>query len=230
MKSLRSISIIALLIAGCVSIKPQHVTRDKSVTRDEGVTRHASRVTNFFSPATSHLFKATLDIRKHHLTGLLVVKRMDTLPPTPPQTGRGEWPGIYRIVFMNEIGLTFFDLEMKTDSFKVISCFESLNKSALMKILETNFRMLTWSGPLKNETPYIQDGTKNIVRSGMAGKYKTWQTFSPSGDTLYTTSSKSNIFDPAIISFAKYSEGFPVKIILENPFIGMKMTLRKLVQ
>lgn len=131
---------------------------------------------------------------------------------------------------MNEIGMTFFDLEMKTDSFKVISCFESLNKNALMKIFETDFRMLTLDGSLKNEKFYRQDGTNNIVLSGEAGKYKTWQTWSPSADTLYSTAAKSTIADPVIITFDTYKDGFPAKITIENPFIGMKLFLRKLTQ
>jgi hypothetical protein len=227
MKCSWSVSIfLVLLVAGCVSIKPSHVARDVS-----SIALHASRITKYRPPLASDLFKATLDIKKHHLTGLLVIKRMALAPPpTPPQTGRGDSSGVYRIVFMNEVGMTFFDLEMKKDSFKVVSCFESLNKKALMKIFETDFRMLTWNGMLKNEQVYREEGTNCLVVSGVAGKYKTWQTYSSMGDTLYATNAKSTIADPVLINFVKYSEGMPVKITLENPFIGMKLLLRKLVQ
>jgi hypothetical protein len=232
MKNSGSISLLALLITGCVSIKPLHVTRDAA-----HVTCHASRVTRYEFPSASHLFKATLDIKKHHLTGLLVIKRMETPhqtgdapPPIPPQMGRGDSCGVYRIVFMNEVGMTFFDLEMKTGGFKVISCFESLNRKALIKIFETDFRMLAWNGPLKNEKVYLQNGTSNIIVSGRGGKYKTWQTYSPSGDTLLSMSARSTLADPVIMTFEKYNDGFPAKITIENPVIGMKLLLRRLVQ
>jgi len=252
----------------------------------------------------SHLFKASLDIKKHHLTGLLVIKRMETpppappqtgrgetlppappqtgrgetlppappqtgrgetLPPAPPQTGRGETPppappqtgrgetpppappqtgrgetppqigrldttGIYRIVFMNEVGITFFDLEIMTGSFKVVSCFGSLDKKALLKIFETDFRMLICDHPLNAEKKYRQEGTTNKVLSGSTGKYKTWQTFSPAGDTLLAISAQSTITDPVFISFSKYKDGLPLAITIENPVIGMKLSLRKLTQ
>jgi len=126
--------------------------------------------------------------------------------------------------------MTFFDIEMTPDSFRLVSCFESLNKKALMKIIETDIRMLTWDGSLKNEKLYRQDVTNNKVVSGKAGKYKTWQTLSPSGDTLWATAAKSTIADPVIISYDKYKDGFPLKITIENPFIGMKLSLRKLTQ
>lgn len=233
MKNLWSISLLVLLVAGCVVIKPGHVRRQQvSVTRDTGhVTRDTGRVTRYSPPLSSYLFKATLDIKKHHLTGLLVIKRVDTPPPAPPLEGRGaDCSGIYRIVFMNEIGMTFFDLEMTADSFKVVSCFESLNKKSLMKIFETDFRVLNGCGKVKNEKIYRQEISNNLVVSAMAGRCQTWQTWSPAGDTLYATAAKSDIADPVIITYEKYKEGFPVKITLENPFIGMKLSLRKLVQ
>ncbi len=207
------VSILMLLLAGCVSIRPQHIARDKSQ-----VMVRASRVAAYVPPETSHLFKATLDIRKHHLTGLLMIKKM------------GDCPGTYRIVFMNEIGMTFFDLELKPDSLRVVSCFASLNKKALLKIIETDFRVLTCPGSLTDEHPYRQEGTGNLVVSGKSGKYKIWNTWSPAGDTLYSTAVKSTIADPANIRFDKYSDGFPVKISIENPFIGMKISLRKLAK
>jgi hypothetical protein len=238
MRSLWLISLVVLFLAGCVSVKPLHLTHDTS-----SVTRHASRVTKYTPPEGSHLFKATLDIRKHHLTGLLVIKRMDTLtpppappqtgqtpPPAPPQTGRGELSPVYRIVFVNEVGMTFFDLEMKSDSFKVVSCFASLDKKALMKIFETDFRMLLLEDSLTGVKFFRQAETSNRIISGKTGKYKAWQTWSPSGDTLFSTAAKSTIADPVKITCEKYKDGSPLKITMENPFIGMKFLLRKLVQ
>ena len=248
--------LLMLLVAGCVSIKPKDVVRRMEDggrgtgdggrgTGDGGrgtgdVMRRASRVTKFTPPLNSYLFKATLDVKKHHLTGLLVIKRMDTLPPAPPkgntsppappQKGLGEISPVYRVVFVNEVGMTFFDVEIAPDSFRVVSCFESLNKKALMKIIETDIRVLTREGTLKNESFYRQSGTNGLVVSGKSGKYKSWQTFSPSGDTLWVTAAKSTIADPVVITYDQYKDGFPLKISIENPFIGMKLVLRKLTQ
>jgi hypothetical protein len=214
-------------MAGCVSIKPPHVIRDTSQ-----VTHHASRVTKFTPPDASHLYKATVDIKKHHLTGLLVIKRMDTITPalSPSPKVKENFSGTYRIVFMNEVGMTFFDLEMQPDGFKVVSCFSSMNKKALINILETDFRMLIGSGPLQSGKIYRQSGTNNMVEAGHSGKYKTWQTYSPAGDTLFSTAAKSNIADPVFICFDQFRDGFPGKITFQNPVIGMKLSLRKLAK
>jgi hypothetical protein len=211
-----------LLTAGCVSVKPEDVTRDTI-----HVTRHESRVTTYQTPQTSHLFRATLDIKKHHLTGMVMIKFM-TPPPAPPQTGRGELHQVYRVVFMNEIGITFFDVELNSESFRVVSCFPSLNKKSLFRILETDIRMLLLTGDLENEKTFLQAGTKNMVVSGKQGKYKIWQTYSPNGDTLLRTAAKSNVADHVVIGFESNKEGFPARITIKNPVVGMKLVLRRM--
>ena len=74
------------------------------------------------------LFTGSLDIKKHHLTGFLLVKKMEDES--------------YRIVFTNQVGMTFFDFEVKQNSFRVVYCFESLNRKALIRIFEKDFRLL----------------------------------------------------------------------------------------
>ncbi len=257
MKSSWFASIFLILLTGCVTIKPGQLTRgtawlagtDKH-TRDEGgVTKSINAVPGegpgkqdtkqgkstgpgtapkgfIHHPSGVALFKATLDIKKHHLTGLLVIKRMDSSASSGHDSARVH--PVYRIVFANEIGLTFFDLEMKPESFRVVSCFESLNKKALMKILETDFRLLTGMDTLKSGRNYTQSGTNNRVIAGKAGKFSVWHTYSPSGDTLFRTAGKSTIADPAILEYLKYADGYPVKITIKNPFIGLKLSLRLL--
>ncbi len=220
MRSLWLISILLILAAGCVSIKPKGLTRIETGTRDTGHGTESSHLSRFT------LYKATLDIRKHHLTGLLVVKRMDSAT-SAVNAAPASYP-VYRIVFANEIGMTFFDFELRQDCFKVISCFESLNKNALIKIFETDFRLLTGIDSLQKVNYYLQPERNMRVISAKAGSYKIWQTYSQPGDTLHQTAGKSNIADPVIISFLKYADGFPSKITVENPFIGMKLSLRLL--
>jgi len=228
MKNSWFVSILILLAAGCVSIKPKEVTRNASHLKMETnhpgdrflIARENTKISSFT------LFKAALNIKKHHLSGLLVIKRMDSTAGTG--TSEQVIKPVYRIVFANEIGMTFFDLELRSDSLKVISCFESLNKKALMKIFETDFRLLTGINPVTSMDFYSQSPSNNQVIAGKAGKYKVWQTFSQSGDTLYKTSGKSTIADPVFISYQNYSRGFPTRIIMENPFIGMKLSLRLL--
>jgi hypothetical protein len=85
----------------------------------------------FDSTFKKALYKGSLDISKYHISGLFFLKKIST--------------NDYRIVFSNEMGMNFFDLEIKGSEFLVHSCFPSLNRSALLKIIENDFRMLIFS-------------------------------------------------------------------------------------
>ncbi len=74
------------------------------------------------------LYKGSLDISKHHLSGLYLLKRTSV--------------NSIRIVFSNELGITFFDFELKGDKWIVHSCFPSLDKASLLKLLGNDFRLL----------------------------------------------------------------------------------------
>ncbi|MCX6279682.1 MAG: hypothetical protein NT004_16530, partial [Bacteroidetes bacterium] len=122
MKNLLFVSICFIIIlTGCISVKPKGIKPS-----GENQIQHKAIPILF----VNSLFKATLEIKKHRLTGLLLIKRMDSAVEGISSKGR-----VYRIVFTNEIGMTFFDLELSRDSGKMISCFASFNKKAFIKIL-----------------------------------------------------------------------------------------------
>ncbi len=230
--------LLIITLSGCISIKPSDISRETSHSALPEFPQ-----TTIISSDTSQLYKATLDIKKHHLTGMLMISREqekiipapdqeNTPPPAPPRKGRGVGAACnYRFTFMNEIGMTFFDLKMTADSLIVISCYEAFNKKALLKILETDFRILTMAGQLKHKAGFRQEKSGRLVVYGTSGKnYKIWHTYSPAGDTLLATAAKSTLADPVFINFDQYKNGFPLKITIRNPFIGLNLSLRKLVK
>jgi len=109
-----------LLIFGC-SHKTSNSLVNTSVNND---------CINTLKPSfESVLFNTQVDVMKHHLSGLLLMKKMqnDTI----------------RIVFTNEMGIKYFDFEMAdNDHFKVISCMKKLNKKIVINQLKKNFSLL----------------------------------------------------------------------------------------
>ena len=101
---LSSLILLLLLLTGCASLKPKGL----KPCFGTAPTRECLQ-----SPFLGHfdkmLFKATLDIRKEHLTGLMLFK---TMPDSS-----------IRVVFTNEIGMTFFDFIIKDGSFETGYCF-----------------------------------------------------------------------------------------------------------
>lgn len=83
-----------------------------------------------FKPAfKSDLYKATVDVMGNHLSGLLIIKKM-------PDSST-------RLVFSNEMGLTFFDFEFAANgAFKVYSIINKLDKASIIKTLQHDFELV----------------------------------------------------------------------------------------
>lgn len=81
---------------------------------------------------TSVLYKTSVDVVGKHLSGLLIVKKMED--------------GSSRIVFSNEMGLTFFDFEFFENEFRVLYCIKKLNRTVVLRALQKDLSMLIQSG------------------------------------------------------------------------------------
>src|SRR5258706_14559428 len=87
-----------------------------------------------FKPAfTVALYKTEVDIVGNHLSGLLLIKKMQDSST--------------RMVFSNEMGFTFFDFEFTQQrNFKVFSFTKKMNKKALIKTLRNDFELILMEG------------------------------------------------------------------------------------
>lgn len=107
------------------------------------VTIDAGAVKKFKPKFSVALYKTTVDVVGNHLSGLLLIKKM-------PDSST-------RMVFSNEMGLTFFDFEFATDgNFKVHSIIKKMNKKSVLKTLQHDFELV-----LMNRLNY----TNAIVRN-----------------------------------------------------------------
>ncbi len=223
---------VAFLLVGCISVKPPDLSR---VAGSPHVNTVVGANTDAINPAPTSapflsfdkgLYKATMNIKNRELSGLLLIKRMDSVVDEPGMRAVSE--RTYRVVFANEIGLTFFDLEVSANSYRVIQCFESLNRKALQNILMNDLRVLLDLYAARPSQIYLQTRTGHQVVMIKEGNLQLWQTRNHAGDTLLSLSGKSNVANPVHIDFREYQSGAPKKIILENRFIGLRLTMRKI--
>jgi len=77
------------------------------------------------------LYRTTIDISKHHLTGFIFIKKTSDTS--------------YRILFSNDFGMQIFDFEFLENKFIVHFCFPSLDRKSLLKLLDTDFRILLFT-------------------------------------------------------------------------------------
>jgi hypothetical protein len=81
-------------------------------------------------------YKATVDVIGKHISGLLLIKAM-------PDSSK-------RVVFTNEVGVTFFDFGFASDgSFKVYQIIEQMDKKVVITLLRKDFELIMM-GRLKN--------------------------------------------------------------------------------
>lgn len=222
---------VLLTLTACQSVRPRHLTSwngalpadcQPLISDCSLPTANCPLPTPFSSPLFEKaLFKASLDIREHHLTGLIFVKKMPLL-----RSARNDNDAGYRMVFSNEFGMTYFDVEIGNNLFKLKYCFEPLNKKVLWKILQTDLRLLFASeASVGSPEYYLQDQSNYIVIRNKQQNLTRWDLFEYSCDTLAEIRGKSNIADQVKLSFSTFREGFPSRISIDNPIIKLKISL-----
>lgn len=73
-------------------------------------------------------YTTSVDIMGKHISGLLLIKNM-------PDSSQ-------RLVFTNEVGLTFFDFEFSNGSFTVHTVISQLDKRAVVQTLRKDFELI----------------------------------------------------------------------------------------
>ena len=113
---------ICLLIVSCRISKFKHPTTCDRVV----ITEKAFPSVLNENKATK--FKASIDVLKNHLTGIIIVKKTDSLTT--------------HIIFVTEIGMKMFDFEWKNNEMTAVYVFEPLNKETLIKPLKTGIKQM----------------------------------------------------------------------------------------
>ncbi len=107
-----------LLLTSCSISKYNHL-------KCESAGSHENVITPVIKPTIVSKYKTSIDILKNHLTGILIIKQLDSITT--------------RLVFVTELGMKMFDFEAKNGEMNAIYVFEPLNKSQLIEALKRNF-------------------------------------------------------------------------------------------
>lgn len=100
----------------------------------------------------SQKYNIQLDFMKHHMSGMLIVRRMPD--------------NEIRIVASTYFGLSLFDFSLRGDKFNVNSCIEPMKKEKVLKLLEMDFKRLFLS-----EKGICAKATKNeLTEKRVSGK------------------------------------------------------------
>ncbi|MEI7490967.1 MAG: hypothetical protein WCK92_06190 [Bacteroidota bacterium] len=206
MRSLISLNIILiLLLSACDPVKKS--TLSLSLEKSDKAPVWSSPFRNGFEKA---LFRTSLDVADKHLTGISIIKKTSD--------------SSFHFTFANEIGLTYFDIEILKETYRPDYIFDPINKKSFLKILQRDFSVLFFSEstgkqPLRK---YIQNGSGEAVYLYIGIKLYAWM--DTKQNSLTGLVGWSNYFDAVIVSFREYENGFPNEIRIVNPKINMTLT------
>jgi hypothetical protein len=106
-------------------------------------------LTPVFDASKSYLYKAKIDILKYYLSGLLFIK------PVTEDT--------FRLVFTNELGIKFFDIEFFPKGKTVHYIMEKMNKKAVINTLEKDMKLFLMNDLVMAKAQELQSETGSTV-------------------------------------------------------------------
>lgn len=132
-----------------------------SVAQPDGIKLSQARV--FSNSFVRGVYKTEMNIHNNELTGLVLIKKTNET---------------YRFVFLSEIGIKYFDVEVggtEQNDFIIHYMLEMLNRKQITTFIESTFRMLSMSfGEIKNEHSFLCEGSNNqekIIKTQTNGKF-----------------------------------------------------------
>ena len=113
------------------------------------------------------IYKTNMMIYGKEITGLTIIKK----------TGSS-----FRLVFMSEIGLKYFDMEFFLENNRIVTHYiiSVLNKKPVLKMLSDNFSLLFMIFPEKVSEEFYQDAmTNNMIKEYSSKGHRSKYIFDP---------------------------------------------------
>jgi len=195
---------LILLLTACVPVKKSQFSASPN-DPEKAPVWHSPFIDGF----EKGLFRTSMHIADKHLTGISIIKRTSD--------------SSFHFIFANEIGMTYFDMEIYKKSFRPDYIFEPINKKAFLKILQENFSIMLYSrSERKPVRAFIEKASGEEVYLYLGQNLYVW--IDRKQNNLVRLAGWTNYFDAAIIKFSEYTNGFPGEIQVENPKINMVIT------
>jgi hypothetical protein len=177
------------------------------------VHEHRTCIISIFdSSFQKALYKGSLDISKHHLTGLFYLKRISE--------------NSVRIAFSNELGMSYFDLEINNDKLIIHSCFPSLRRTSLLHLIENDFRLLLVPDTTVIKIKHGKSKDPALLVFGVTSARGTfYYTYKKDSGKICRIKSSRAIIGKTDIRVYGYMRLQPVKVHISNPTIHLQIHL-----
>lgn len=195
---------LSVVFASCGSYQPKNA---------EIIENTISEYVNpYFSDKDSdYIYKANMDIYGRKSGGIVVIKKIDD--------------HFHRVVFTTDFGNKLLDFEVSSDDFKVHFVVDGFNNERVLKILETDFRLLLQSVYLIDKTFVTVDG---LVYGSKQNKGNVYMFENKTNDFLskiiFTKKSKEKI----TFEFQNKKDTFAEEINITHHNIPLEIKLLKI--
>ncbi|WP_405206179.1 hypothetical protein [Aquimarina sp. LLG6339-5] len=151
----------------CVSVFSCKVATVENFTESE--VKSGDQVVNpYFSSTTiDYVYKSDISVYGNEFSGILILKKIA--------------PQKHRIVFTSQFGSTFFDIEIDSESYKIHSIIEQLDRKIILNTLIKDFTLL-----VKEKGMAVQryhNDTYNVLKNEK-GKYSNYYFYNLSDQKL----------------------------------------------
>ncbi len=161
------------------------------------------------------LFDLRIKFKEQKFSGLAVIKRSEKMANQ------------YQISGTSKMGGKLFDLKFHKDKMEVGFIIEPLNKKMLLKLLESDFKMLLSDFKMPEKLKCSQKGEQEIFRfkHNRSKYYYNREIESKQTNKIFK---KAGYFGQTCLEFKKYDNSFPKQIIFDHTGINLSLELNYL--
>lgn len=159
-------------------------TQGYKLSRVEVITN--AHIKPIINKDNSLLYKAKINFYNKYYGGLIVLKQID--------------PNTAHLVFVTELGMKMFDFEIKNNEFKLIYVFEPLNQPKILKVLESDMKLILLQNLINKEAKIFEKDNK-IIYEVPNGNYKNYYFVNKASKTVDRTIVKGTLFKKEKVNY-----------------------------
>jgi hypothetical protein len=159
------------------------------------------------------LYNAQVNVAGRHLSGLLLFKTMAD--------------SSIRVIFTNEMGVTFFDFEFGSKGFRVVSCVRQMNKKVVINRLKSDLGLLLQYG-FNPQQPEIYLSGNELYHSYQVKKERIYYITDPGCSKISRIETASQKKKKIVINLSGYSAGMADSVYLAHQSWEYNITLKKI--
>jgi hypothetical protein len=203
------LSSLLILLTGCaIPVKYKLAEQRKITTTD---------VQPLVSDSVSMLYKMQIFLFNKYYTGLLLHKQTDSVTS--------------HLVFVTELGMKMFDIEVKKDSLKMVYCFGPMNKPKITNLLENDMGSILLH-QLINKTGkiYVNKKQENTLYTAKEGGKKYIYYTQANSNRIAKSLVKGKLFTTQKTVYKFGADNLPESVSLKHKgLLRLKIKLNRII-